>query len=70
MIYDFMNAIFGCKVHKAREKWACKYYTTYYPKKNWRCIFNLSLENNNLIISTDIMHKTIDYDYRNAIYSS
>lgn len=32
MIYDFMNAMFGCKVHKAREKWACKYYTTYYPK--------------------------------------
>lgn len=20
------------KVHKASEKWACKYYTTYYPK--------------------------------------
>lgn len=39
-------------------------------QNNWRCIFNLSLENNNLIISTDIMHKTIDYDYRNAIYSS
>lgn len=65
MIYDFMNAMFGCK-----RKVSLQILHNVLSQNNWRCIFNLSLENNNLIISTYIMHKTIAYDYRNAIYSS